>query len=757
MSSWKISQQELVKDKLHLQETLFHTANGYLGVRGNFEEDLIPGIPTTHGSYINGFYETYTIPYAEKCSGDSETAQTIIGVTDAQSIELWLDDEKFSVFDGTLLDFDRTLDMQSGIATRHVNWQSPKGKQIKLKIERIASFLQKELFILRYTVESVNFQGTIKIQSKVMNTLPEKKPHAEGEEKEDPRRGFASKMSLTTKNVSVQNDVGSIESHTNASDLGLICSVWHKVSKQAKPEILPKKQEILFNYELPIASGEQVYLDKYVVYSDSRRHGDYLQENKTIMSQVQSHDFPYYAEQQKKYLQDFWEVADIVITKDESTQVAIRFNIYQLLQAIGKDHYCSIAAKGLAGTGYEGHYFWDTEIYMLPFFLFTNPQLAKNLLLFRYNTLDLARERAKYIGHPKGAAFPWRTINGNECGPYYPTGTAAYHINPDIAYAVILYYQVTDDLDFIAKFGAEMIFETARVMYDAGHFRDDGEFCIDSVTGPDEYTILVNNNYYTNVMTKFQFSMCKTIWDLLKAKAPADFEKLIKKINLHEDEVKSFDKAAQHMRLPFDERLQIQAQDDSFLQKKTWDFENTPKEKYPLLLNFSPLKLNRYQVCKQADVTIAHMMREEETTLEVIKNSYHYYEPVTTHDSSLSHAIFSIMAARIGEQKKAWDYFQLTIRLDLDDIHDNTYYGLHLAAMGGTWMCIAYGFAGLRIIDGTLHLHPQLPDKWDSLQFTLLFKNRRLSVTLERTKTTVKLISGEPITIYIDDKACDIS
>ncbi len=757
MKAWEIYERKLEKDKIQGNETLFHTANGYLSVRGSFEEGIGKGIPSTRGCYINGFYEQYPIQYNRKNPADPDFTETIINLTDAQTIELWLDDEKFSLFDGTVLGYERTLNMRDGVVTRTVDWESPHKKRVKLTIQRFVSFEQRELFIIHYVIESVNFTGKIRLSSTVSNTNQVVSIPYDASGKIDLRVGNAAKVCMDTEKVFKEDNIGYVLSKTKKSNLHLACSVAHHLSKQGKHELFIREREVVFDYEVSVRPKEVVEFDKYAVYTESRRHKDVLNDNKKVMQQVIKNGFSHYARLQKKYLDKFWQYADVLIEGDPSNQAALRYSMYQLLQSAGTDGITNIGAKGLSGTGYEGHYYWDTEIYMVPFFLFTHPQFAKKLLLFRYNTLPAAKKRAKEMCHPKGALFPWRTMTGSECAQYYPLGSAKYHINPDIAYAVMQYYQVTEDLDFLADFGAEIILETARVMYDAGNFCADGTFVLNIVTGPDEYSVLINNNYYTNLMTKFHFTACKQVWDLLKKKKPQEFAKLKKKIQFQESEIKEFLLAAKNMKLPFDKRLQICAEDDSFLTKKRWDFKKTPKQNYPLFIHYPPLFLNRFQISGQADTTLAHMLREEETTFDIMKNSYHYYEKITTHDSSLSHSIFSIMASRIKDRKKAFDYFQQTARLDLDDILHNTYYGLHTACLGGTWMCCTYGFAGLRIIKDHLHLRPLLPKKWETLEFTLYFKGRRLLVAISHEEMSVKLLEGKPITIYVNDKPKKIS
>ncbi len=432
-------------------------------------------------------------------------------------------------------------------------------------------------------------------------------------------------------------------------------------------------------------------------------------------------------------------------------QQGLRFNIYQLLQGVGKDSISSITAKGLSGEGYEGHYFWDTEIYILPFFTLCNPKLAKQLLKYRHTILEAARKRAKELGHKKGAAFAWRTITGEECSGYFPAGTAQYHLNGDIAYSYIQYYLATGDKEFVKDFGAEVIFETARIWLEIGHF-DKGLFKIDAVTGPDEYTAIVNNNYYTNVMAKNNLKYAVKWFNLLKEENEDYLKELCSRIALTEEEINVFEDVYKNMYLPYDEELKINAQDDSFLSKAVWDFENTPKENYPLLLHYHPLTIYRYQVLKQADTVLAHFLMEDEADFETIKNSYDYYEKITTHDSSLSCAVYSIMASKIGYMKKAYNYFIETARLDLDNTHGNTKDGVHVANMGGTWMSIVYGFMGVRIKEDHVALNPLLPDNWNNLKFKFLYKGAVVEVNISEGKTIVKVKTDKLIQLKIKEK-----
>ena len=426
----------------------------------------------------------------------------------------------------------------------------------------------------------------------------------------------------------------------------------------------------------------------------------------------------------------------------------MRYNLYQLLQAASPDEFGNIPAKGLSGEGYEGHYFWDTEIYMAPFFIYSNPAMARQLLAFRHATLSQARARGKEMGQRKGVAYPWRTIAGRECSAYYPSGSAQYHINADIAYAYLSYYEATGDFAFMEECGAEVLFETARTWLDIGHFLD-GSFRIEGVTGPDEYTCLVDNNYYTNAMAAHNLAGAARLYRELGERSPDRLAALRDALSLTDGEAAEWQKAADAMYLPYDEERDLTPQDDGFLSKKVWDFAGTPKENYPLLLHYHHLAIIRAQVCKQADAVLAHLLLPDLTAESTKRNSYDYYERITTHDSSLSYSVFGAMAARLADAEKAYRYLRETVRLDLDDSHGNAKDGVHAAAMGGTWITVIFGFGGLAGRAETISIDPILPASWRAFSFTVRYRGRAIKVRVGRENVRVELLSGEAIELFV--------
>jgi alpha,alpha-trehalose phosphorylase len=456
---------------------------------------------------------------------------------------------------------------------------------------------------------------------------------------------------------------------------------------------------------------------------------------------------------QRDYLKEFWDNCFLEIKGDDALTEAVNYNMYQLVQSVGKDEYCNIAAKGLSGEGYEGHYFWDTEMYIQPFFNLTEASITKNLIGFRYSTLEKARENAKILGHKKGALYPWRTIMGVECSGYFPSGTAAYHINGDIAYSIIAYYLTTKDLDFIAKEGAEIIFETARLWLDVGNYYQ-GTFRINEVTGPDEYTCMVNNNYFTNAAAQYNLKWAVKFYEILKAAGMLN--KITDKIGLSEKEIEEFRQAEENMYLPYDDDLGINPQDDSFLAKKVWDIDNTPQEDFPLLLHYHPLHLYRHQVCKQADTVLAHFIFEDAQSIDTIRKSFAYYEKVTTHDSSLSTCIFSIVASKLGLVDKAYDYFGDSAKLDLFNTHKNTKDGIHTANMGGNFMAIVYGFGGLRIKESGICFAPVIPSCWEEYSFQINYEDSQIRVRVKKEECSFALMKGSVKTIKVFGKSYEL-
>jgi alpha,alpha-trehalose phosphorylase len=387
-------------------------------------------------------------------------------------------------------------------------------------------------------------------------------------------------------------------------------------------------------------------------------------------------------------------------------------------------------------------------VYLLPFLSYTQPRIARNLLRFRHSMLDAARARARELGQ-RGAMFPWRTINGQEASAYYQAGTAQYHINADIAYAIRRYVHARDDGDFLAEVGTEMLVETARLWEDLGFFAADGAFHIHGVTGPDEYTTVVDDNTFTNLMARLNLRYAAESVRRLEAEHPEAYVALVDEVELEPEELERWERAAEAMHVPFDAERGIHPQDTRFLEREVWDLDATPPDKFPLLLHYHPLEIYRRQVIKQADVVLATYLLGHEFSPEHKRANFVYYDRLTTGDSSLSASVQSIVAAEVGDEDKAIDYFRFGLLVDLADVAGNASDGVHVAAAGGVWQALVFGFGGVRDSDGALSIAPRLPRAWASLEFALRYRDRQLRVTLTHDEERYVVDEGEPVSLVI--------
>ncbi|MCB5953006.1 glycoside hydrolase family 65 protein [Enterococcus sp. BWT-B8] len=637
-------------------ETLFAQANGAIGVRASLPMPVKESNPCT---FLNGFYESNEINYGENAYGYAKNHQTMVNLFDLRSVELAIDgDDNLS-----LCSMNVELDMKRGILTEIFIYKTADGKKIEYELESFTSHFNRNTYAQKIRIRAINFSGKIQITKKAIPISVEESLEF------DPR----------IKKISV--------------------NLLHEGNKFTTPNscLSLHVRFDTFSEELLIDEGEtSTFTQLYQISRENKFDSVHYDELK---------------EQQIEIFKNFWESSDIEIEGDAQLQKGIRFNLYHLFNSAGRDGFSNFCAKGLTGEGYEGHYFWDTEIYLLPFFIYTQPEIAKSLLTYRTNILPKAQDRAKELGM-NGALFAWRTINGEETSAYYPAGTAQVHINADITYAFELYEKVTGDAEFI-EINSELIFETARFWSSYGFFSKRG-FEIHGVTGPDEYTALVNNNYYTNKMA--QNNLYYAV-------------QLSNRLNENNDEAKLWQRCADQMYFSFDETLMITNQDDTFLSKEIWDFENTPEENYPLLLHYHPMIIYKYQVLKQADTILAHMLFD--VPVEQVARDFDFYEPLTTHDSSLSKAVYGVAASKLGRKELAYQFFKEAAIMDLEDHQGNASHGIHAANMGGSWLGLIYGFAGLTFTNGEISVKNNLPKEIKSLSFTLTIKGEKKKIIIK--------------------------
>lgn len=738
---WHLKSNDLSNDRLLLEESLFCIGNGFIGVRGCFEEapELLP--TTIRGSYINGYYDHVPIKYGESAYGFPTIQDKQPRIMDTQTALIFLDGEQVVIDASRMKDYYRVLDLKKGLMERGYSYLTKSGKEAKLTFRRMASFEIKNLLCFDLDIQ---YEGDIEVISILDADVSN---HSDAK---DPRVGSSHEKLLDLKKLTVQDDMALCEVVTVTSRIPMLALVEYKADSEAYSKC--SVTHIIEDKRIctKIYGKRNVRLLKKCFFMDGIRSASIYEDAMELCSKYKNYSFDGLQKMQEKFLCGFWNDSDIEVFGNEKIQEAIRFQLFQLLQSVGRDEISNISAKGLSGEGYEGHYFWDTEIYVLPLFQLTQPEIAKQLLLYRYHILPQAKLRAKELGHKKGAAYPWRTISGIECSSYFPAGTAQYHINADIAYGFIQHYLYHHDMAFMLEAAAEVIYETARIWLEIGHWHK-GAYHIDCVTGPDEYTAIVNNNFYTNAMAKYHMYWAYKLYFELKTYNGHDFDQLCQRLNLTLEEVQEMRLASEAMYLPYDQELGIHAQDDSFLRKAVWDFENTPDSQYPLLLHYHPLTIYRYQVLKQADTVLAHFLLEEYADRETIERSFEYYEKITTHDSSLSSCVHGIMASKCGKREAAYGYFMEAVRLDLEDKHGNTKDGLHMANLAGSCLGIINGFAGYRIKESGIAIAPMLPQEIEGYRFKVCYHGSWLEIEVKK-QIRVKLLHGSPVTIRIYDK-----
>ncbi len=756
---WRLVEREYAKTDLGLTETIFAIGNGYLGMRANPEEGRDA---YSHGTYLNGFHETWHIHHAEEAFGFAKTGQTIVNVPDAKLMKLYVDDEPLLLSNADLESYERVLDFQQGTLTRDLIWRTPGSKRVRVRSQRLVSLAHRHLAVLTFEVTALDGAAPVVVSSQLLN-------RQDGEDEYhvaaaalghgmDPRKMRTFDHRVLVPRMHHEHDGEVVLGYRCAnSGMTLACAYRHIVETtaphQVETAVGPDLAKTVVTARLE--SGQSLRLVKLVSYHTSTGvpAEELADRCHRTLQRAEADGVGVIVDEQREWLTDFWERSDVELLGDDAGQQAMRWNLFQLAQASGQTQEQGIAAKGVTGGGYEGHYFWDTETYVIPFLAYTSPDAARKLLRFRWRQLPQARQRASEVNQI-GALYPWRTINGEEASAYYAAGTAQYHINAAIAFALKRYLDASGDIAFLAGEGSELLVETARLWEDLGFYSVNGEevFRIHGVTGPDEYTTVVNDNLYTNVMARFNMRYAARVVDLLENWDGEAFASLCRRVELQPGETKRWIRAADAMFLPYDDDLGIHPQDDGFLGLEPWDFDNTPEDLYPLLLHFHPLVIYRHQVLKQADVVLAMALRSDQFPLDVRRRNFDYYDPITTGDSSLSACVQAMAAAQIGYDDLAVTYFRETLFVDLADTHGNANDGVHVASAGGAWGTIAFGFAGLFDSGTALQFTPSLPAVWEGVRFRMQRHGARMVVELDGEGCTVTALDGPPIPLHVEDE-----
>jgi alpha,alpha-trehalose phosphorylase len=730
---WSVREATLDLDVLALTESVFALANGHIGLRANLDEGEPFGVP---GTYLNSFYELRPLPYAEAGFGYPESGQTIVNVTNGKIIRLLVDDEPFDVRYGTLRAHERVLDLRDGVLRRSVEWTSPAGTSVRIRSTRLVSFAQRSIAAVLYEVEPVDKPLRVVVQSELVANEPGLPPSG------DPRAAAAIESPLVSEEFT-HHDARVVLVHTTRrSGLRMAAGMDHLIEgpdgTDMGSESAPDVGRMTVAADLGL--GQPLRIVKFLAYGWSSQRSLPSVRDLVVaaLAEARHTGWDGLLAAQREYLDDFWDRADVELDGDTELQQAVRLALFHVLQAGARAEQRAIAAKGLTGPGYDGHTFWDAESFVLPVLTYTAPHAARDALRWRHSTIDLARDRAAQLGLG-GAAFPWRTIRGQECSGYWPAGTAAVHINANIAAAVARYQAAETDDEFECEAGLELLVETARLWRSLGHHDPQGRFRIDGVTGPDEYGALADNNVYTNLMAQQNL--------LTAADAVARHPRHAATLGADLEEAAAWRDAARDMVVPWDPDLGVHPQAAGFTRHERWDFENTRPDQYPLLLHFPYFQLYRKQVLKQADLVLALHVRGDAFTDEEKARDFAYYEALTVRDSSLSACTQAVVAAEVGHLELAYDYFGETALVDLHDLSGNTADGMHIASLAGTWIVAVAGFGGMRDHDGALTFAPRLPARLDRLTFRLLFRGSRLKVDVTKGESTYTLSAGEALEI----------
>ncbi|MGN6688741.1 MAG: glycoside hydrolase family 65 protein [Actinomycetales bacterium] len=734
---WCVRETALNLDLLAASESVFALSNGHLGLRGNLDEGEPHGLP---GTYLNSFYEERPLPYAESGYGYPESGQTIVNVTNGKLIRLLVDDEPFDVRYGTLHSHERVLDLRAGLLTRDVDWESPARQRMHLRSRRLVSLTHRGVAAIEYVVTAVDDPMRVVVQSELVanETLPAQSG--------DPRVAAALERPLEPLEHQAWDDAAVLMHRTRISDLTMAAAMKHEVDGLAESND-DREQPIAVQAETEafedvarttvtatLQPGESLRLVKYLAYgwSSLRSRPALRDQALAAIASAQRTGWEGLVAEQAEFLRDFWESADVVVEGDPSLQQAVRFGLFHVLQAGARAERRGIPAKGLSGPGYDGHTFWDTEAFVVPLLTYTRPEAAADALAWRASTLDVARRHARELGFA-GAMFPWRTIRGQECSGYWPAGTAAVHVNGDISRAFDLYRTVTGSSDLEHRGGVAVLVETARLWHCLGHHGLDGDWHLPGVTGPDEYTAVVDDNTFTNLVATQNLQAA--------ADAVRRCPDLARELGVTEEETAAWLHAAEHVHLPYDEELRVPAQDEGFTRLPEWDFE-AYRDRYPLLLHAPYFALYRSQVVKQADLELAIYWYPDRFDPADVARAVDYYERRTVRDSSLSACIQSVVAAEAGHLDLAYDYAREAAFIDLRDLHHNSGDGLHMASLAGAWIALVSGFGGMRPRPDELCFAPSLPAALDALTFTVRWRGARVRVRVTHDDVVLERLDG---------------
>lgn len=736
---WEIVEEDFKPEYGRVSESIFSLGNEYMGVRGYFEEGYSGD--RLLGSYLNGVYEEH-ITERSAYKGISNRATFMVNAVDWLYTRIELDGEELDAAKCSIRDFQRKLDMRTGLLTRKFIWTTRTGKEVKVEFSRFLSMTRPKLGCQRVSFEAVNFSGDIHIKS----GLDFSPVH------ETMQRSLWSC-------VKKESADGITDSLGRTETSGHMVYAGFSIDCPQAPEYKYFEGEKLngLEFSLELAGGEAVYFDKLTAVHAEKSGGagpeKVWKDGAELAEAHCSGKFDKAREENIKYWENIWDTFDISIEGDADNQQGIRYCIFQMHQTYhGEDPSLNIGAKGLTGEAYSGHAFWDTETYCLPFYLFNNPKAARNLLEFRYNTLPEAMERAKELDC-EGACYPIATLDGTESCTLWQHASLQFQPSTAVAYGVWHYAKITGDEDFLYGKGLEMLVQICRFLATRGQWSPrTGKFGYYCVMGPDEFQMMVNNNCYTNYMAKKTFEYTVEVLEALRANKPQVYSGAEKKLRLKDTEPEDWSNMARNMHIPLEEGSGIYEQHEGYFDLPHVDIRSIPVEDFPLYHSWSYDRIYRNDMIKQPDVLMFMFLYNQEFSREAKKVNYEFYEPRCIHESSLSPSIHSVFASELGRHREAFDFFGFATRMDLDNYNRNTREGLHTTSIAAAWVNIVYGFGGMRSDGDMLVFNPSIPEAWKSYSFRTMYRGAVLAVNVAKETVGFKTINGTGADIRIYGK-----
>jgi maltose phosphorylase len=743
---WSIIEEGFDPALNKISESIFSLGNGRMGHRANFEEHYSG--ESLQGNYIAGVYYPDKTRVGWWKNGYPEYFAKVLNAANWAGLDIHIDDQRIDLATCKIIDFRRELNMKKGFLERKFTIELNDGKRLKIESLRFLSIVDDEIGALRYRITALNFDGKLNINSFIDGDVKNQDANYDEkfwEEVNNINEINCSYLTLKTKKTGFEV----------CSGTSLFFTVGDEPFEANFTEDF-KQKFVSLSSELAISQNIPVTIYKIAANLSSENHSkdQLLAKCKASLKSASDKGFDQLLHNQEIAWANKWKESDISIEGDVAAQQGIRFNIFQLNQTYtGNDPRLNIGPKGFTGEKYGGSTYWDTEAYCIPFYLATaSPEVSRNLLIYRYKHLSKAIENAKMLGFDKGAAlFPMVTMNGEECHNEWEITFEEIHRNGAIAYAIFNYIRYTDDQSYLENYGLEVLIGIARFWKQRVNWSEDkNQYVILGVTGPNEYENNVNNNWYTNKIAVWCLNYAIEASQIVKHKNLKRYQEILEKVNLNvEEEFAAWNDIISNMFFPLDEKRGIFLQQDSYLDKEQIMVKDLPASALPLNQKWSWDRILRSCFIKQADVLQGLYFFEDQFDLETIRRNFDFYEPRTVHESSLSPCLHSILASRLNDVNRAYEFYLRTARLDLDDYNNDTEDGLHITSMAGTWMSVVEGFAGMRVRDGILNFNPYLPDKWQKFSFSMRFKSAILTVSVEQENIQISNSSNIELEIMI--------